>query len=277
MRMSSEGLGCLGWAVADLGHPPRGWGRRAGLRPAEPRARRRGAPWPQAAAARGLPRSAGLPLPKSPAGPRAGCRRRQQCTVCQLSWELAEGEEVETSWEMHARGRTHRKRLAAPRVGPAVQAGSRDPPSGSLVHFWPWPGTDGAFDALARALALRLCSDGPRGRGLPAEGPPHGDGAGGGPPAGRAVAVPRRELALKAGSMQDQMRRCAQQAEHFEDSEALWGYVAAKFALRAGMPAASPGGEVRKGRALSEGSDAPWPAEQFSEPSPRARSTSQKA
>eukprot|EP00928_Gymnodinium_smaydae_P032057 TRINITY_DN23327_c0_g2_i1.p1 TRINITY_DN23327_c0_g2~~TRINITY_DN23327_c0_g2_i1.p1 ORF type:complete len:476 (-),score=97.09 TRINITY_DN23327_c0_g2_i1:313-1740(-) len=50
----------------------------------------------------------------------------------------------------------------------------------------------------------------------------------------RTCTVAQR-CAQKAAAVQERMRTCTQQPDDFSDAEALWGYAAAKFSLRAGM------------------------------------------
>jgi len=192
------------------------------------------------------------------------------CKICQLSWDGPE-----ESWEQHVRGKTHSKRLLAPRLPiedalakvntvavnaseaclpsppPAWAAllaqrpvGARDPPMGtSDTQLWPWPGTDSAFDKLAHRFVCKLIDHGPVRHDLA----PWLDqevledcSQEALSSVGEQLLATKRSEAVrrcadKASLIQEQMRKCSQQPDHFADSEALWGYVAAKFAGRASM------------------------------------------
>ncbi|CAK9056828.1 Hypothetical protein (Fragment) [Durusdinium trenchii] len=155
-------------------------------------------------------------------------QQEHHCAICQLSWTGPPG-----SWSVHAAGKTHRKRLLNPRkpcTGPLPSVdhstsprwaqlpsgtiGARDPPAALVVQFWPWPESESGsgettFNQLAERFVANLCQPDP--------------------------GLSSLERAQKTRDVQDQMRRCEQQPEHFEDVEALWGYAKEKFVLRSSM------------------------------------------
>eukprot|EP00439_Symbiodinium_sp_Y106_P031614 s1697_g3.t2 len=160
------------------------------------------------------------------------------CAICQLSW-VGPAE----SWQTHETGKTHRKRLLNPRAAPSSDdaqvrgpqwsrlsppTGSRNPTQSSAIQFWPWPGDDSTFNKLAERFVTHLCQ----------RSTAQVDDAAGDAvtetetPSGIPLAVLR---AQKACEVQDQMRRCQQEPDDFDDIEALWGYAKEKFALRSAM------------------------------------------